>query len=251
MKRNQKVAAQRIQKEKFARIQFPVLTPKNENQRLYFDALKHDTLVVASGSAGTGKTIVACYHAARKLHYKDIKKVVLLRAYQPLAGRSIGFLPGTAEEKLIPYYQQLLDYFEDCLGKASVEISVKSKEIEICSLETIRGRSWEDCIVIVDEAQNLYPQEVQALMTRIGENCQMIICGDDSGIQTDVKKGMDGLTYLQKVCDKYNISDTSFIKFCRDDIVRSGMTREFVVAFEEEYLLEQQGKGIIKEAKRG
>ena len=243
MKRNQKVAAQRVQKEKFARIQFPVLTPKNENQRLYFDALKHDTLVVASGSAGTGKTIVACYHAARKLHYKDIKKVVLLRAYQPLAGRSIGFLPGTAEEKLIPYYQQLLDYFEDCLGKAIVEISVKSKEIEICSLETIRGRSWEDCIVIVDEAQNLYPQEVQALMTRIGENCQMIICGDTT--QTDVIKGANGLAYLKQVIERYNISETSFVKFTPEDIVRSGMTKEFVLAFEKELELEQQGKGIL------
>lgn len=245
MKRNQKVQAQRIQKEKFARIQFPVLTPMNENQRLYFDALKHDTLVVATGSAGTGKSIVACYHAARKLHYKDIKKVVLIRAYQPLAGRSIGFLPGTAEEKLIPYYQQLLDYFEDCLGKASVEISVKSKEIEICSLETIRGRSWNDCIVIVDEAQNLYPSEVQALMTRIGDNCQMIICGDTT--QTDVNKGKNGLVYLQQVCSKYEISDSSFIKFTPVDIVRSGMTREFVLAFEKEAELELQGKGILND----
>jgi phosphate starvation-inducible protein PhoH len=88
-------------------------------------------------------------------------------------------------------------------------------------------------------------------MTRIGDNCQMIIAGDDSGIQTDVKKGMDGLTYLQKVCQKYQIDETAFIKFNRDDIVRSGMTRQFVVAFEEEYLLEQQGKGILKETKKG
>jgi phosphate starvation-inducible PhoH-like protein len=245
MKRNQKATEQRVVKEKFVRAVFPTLLPKNENQKLLADALKSTSLVVAQGSAGTGKTIFACYHAARKLHYNDIKKIVLIRAYQPLAGRSIGFLPGTAEEKLLPFYQQMIDYLEDCLGKASVEIAIKNRVVEICSLETIRGRSWDNCIVIVDEAQNLYPQEVQALVTRMGENCQMIICGDDSGIQTDVKKGMDGLTYLSKVVSKYKIEDTAFISFTRDDIVRSGMTRDFVVAFEDEYALQKSNKPHI------
>lgn len=243
MKRNQK--AERVVKEKFVRAVFPTLLPKNENQKQLADALKSTSLVVAQGSAGTGKTIFACYHAARKLHYNDIKKIVLIRAYQPLAGRSIGFLPGTAEEKLLPFYQQMIDYLEDCLGKASVEIAIKNRVVEICSLETIRGRSWDNCIVIVDEAQNLYPQEVQALVTRMGENCQMIIAGDDSGIQTDVKKGMDGLTYLSKVVSKYKIEDTAFISFTRDDIVRSGMTRDFVVAFEDEYALQKSNKPHI------
>jgi phosphate starvation-inducible PhoH-like protein len=243
MKRNQKV--ERTVKEKFVRAVFPTLLPKNENQKKLAESLKSTSLVVAKGSAGTGKTIFACYHAARKLHYNDIKKIVLIRAYQPLAGRSIGFLPGTAEEKLLPFYQQMIDYLEDCLGKASVEIAIKNRVVEICSLETIRGRSWDNCIVIVDEAQNLYPQEVQALVTRMGENCQMIICGDDSGIQTDVKKGMDGLTYLSKVVSKYKIEDTAFISFTRDDIVRSGMTREFVVAFEDEYALQKSNKPHI------
>lgn len=232
MKRRLKEQTDRVQKEKFVRTQFPVLTPRNENQKKLFEALKYDTVVVAQGSAGSGKTIVGCYHAARKLHFGDVKKVVLVRAYQPLAGRSIGFLPGTLEEKLIPYYRQMLDYFEDCLGKASVDIALKNTTIEICSLETIRGRSWSDCIVIVDEAQNLYPQEVQALMTRIGDNCQMIVCGDTT--QTDVRKGKNGLSYLQEIVERYEIADTCFVTFTKDDIVRSGMTRDFVVAFEKE-----------------
>lgn len=226
---------EKIIKEKFTRQPFPSLLPRNDKQKQLLEAFKYSTVVVAKGSAGTGKTILACYYAARKLHYNDIKKIVLIRAYQPLAGRSIGFLPGTAEEKLIPYYQQLLDYFEDCMGKGVVDTNVKAKSIEICSLETIRGRSWQNCIVIVDEAQNLYPEEVQALMTRIGEDCQMIICGDDSGIQSDVKKRKDGLTYLYEIVSKYNISDVSFVNFAPEDIVRSGITKEFVLAFEAEY----------------
>jgi phosphate starvation-inducible PhoH-like protein len=158
----------------------------------------------------------------------------LIRAYQPLAGRSIGFLPGTLDEKLMPYYQQMIDYFEDYLGKATTEIHLKQKTIEICSLETIRGRSWERAIIIVDEAQSLFVPEVQALVTRIGEGSQMIFCGDNSGTQTDVRVGTDGLTYLEQLVLRYEITDTAFVKFTRDDIVRSGITKEFVVAFEEE-----------------
>lgn len=247
MKRSQKTQDQLVKKEKFARATFPVLLPKSDNQSKLLEAFKYNTLVVASGCAGTGKSILACWHAAKRLHYGDIKKVVLIRAYQPLAGRTIGFLPGELEMKLMPYYQQLIDYFEDYLGKATTEIHLKNKTIEICSLETIRGRSWSDCIIIVDEGQSLFVPEIQALTTRIGENSQMIICGDNSGVQTDVKNGMDGLTYLEKLTTRYNISDTAFVKFNRDDIVRSGITREFVVAFEEEMIKDHTGQAIISQ----
>ncbi len=234
MKRAEKTVVERVKKEKFVRDDFPTLTPRNEKQKILLEELRRSTLVAATGSAGTGKTIMACWHAARKLHYGDVKKVILIRAYQPLAGRSIGFLPGTLDEKLMPYYQQMIDYFEDYLGKATTEIHLKQKTIEICSLETIRGRSWERAIIIVDEAQSLFVPEVQALVTRIGEGSQMIFCGDNSGTQTDVRVGTDGLTYLEQLVVRYEITDTAFVKFTRDDIVRSGITKEFVVAFEEE-----------------
>lgn len=245
MKRNQKVQSDRVQKEKFQRNQFPVLNPKSEHQKELFEALKYSTIVVAQGSAGVGKTMVACYHAAKKLHFGDIKKVVLIRAYQPLAGRTIGMLPGSAEEKLFPFYQQMIDYFEDFLGKATTEIHLKNKTIEICSLETIRGRSWADAIVILDEAQSLFVPEVQALTTRIGEHCQMIFCGDNTGNQTDVKNGMDGLTYLNKLASKYKIPDIEFVSFTRDDICRSDIVKDFVIAYEEELLADEQGKETI------
>ena len=234
MKRAAKTVTERVRKEKFVRHDFPMLTARNEKQKELISQLLTSTLVAATGSAGTGKTIIACWHAAYKLHIGHIRKVVLIRAYQPLAGRSIGFLPGTLDEKLMPYYQQMIDYFEDYLGKATTEIHLKQKSIEICSLETIRGRSWERAIIIVDEAQSLFVPEVQALVTRIGEGSQMIFCGDNSGTQTDVRIGMDGLTYLEQLVSRYDIDDSAFIKFTRDDIVRSGITKDFVVAFEEE-----------------
>lgn len=245
MKRNQKTQDMRVKKEKFQRVQFPSLTPKNERQKELLEAFAYDTLIVAQGSAGVGKTLLACWHAAKKLHHGDIKKVVLLRAYQPLAGRTIGFLKGTAEEKLKPYYQQMLDYFEDYRGKATTDIDLAKGSIEICSLETIRGRSWDNTICIVDEGQNLFVPEVQALVTRLGEGSQMIICGDDTGFQTDVKNGMNGMAYLRKIVEKYDIPDCIFIDFNREDICRSGITKDFVIAFEEEMLADEKGTAII------
>lgn len=248
MKRSQKTQDMLIKKEKFQRVQFTPLTPMNKKQGELLDALKYNTLVVAEGSSGTGKTLLGCWHAAKRLHYGDIKKVVLIRAYQPLAGRTIGMLPGEALDKLKPFYQQMIDYFEDYLGKATTEIHIKQCTIEICSLETIRGRSWSDAIIIVDESQSLFVPEVQALVTRIGENSQMIFCGDDSGFQTDVKNGMNGLTYLRKLTDRYGISETAFVHFTKEDVVRSGITKEFVLAFEEEAELDKTGEAIISKA---
>lgn len=245
MKRNQKDQAQRIQKEKYLRVQFPVLNPLNAKQKDFLDALKSNTLVVAKGSAGTGKTLMSVWHAAKRLHYGDIKKVVLIRAYQPLAGRSIGFLPGDAMAKLMPFYQQMIDYFEDYLGKASTDIHIKNGTIEICSLETIRGRSWSDAVIIVDESQGLFVPEVQALTTRVGTDSQIIFCGDNTGPQNDIKKGLDGLTYLERICSKYSIEDCSFVSFGRDDVVRSGLTKEFVIAYEDEIEAEFSKTSII------
>jgi len=250
MKRNLKVREQVVQKEKFARQTFPQLLPKNENQRVLLDSFQYDQLVVAQGSAGTGKSILSVWHAAKQLQSKKVKKVILIRAYQPLAGRTIGMLPGTAAEKLMPFYQQLIDYFEDFLGKASTEIHIKNETIQICSLETIRGRSWDDAIIIIDEAQCLFVPEVQALVTRVGENSQIIFCGDDTGMQTDVKNGMNGLRYLRKLTEKYNISSSSFVNFTREDICRSGLTKEFVIAFEEEMLEDERGTAIVSQSEQ-
>lgn len=250
MKRRQKTQDMLVKKEKFQRNEFPQLLPKNENQKKFLEAVKYDTIIVGEGSSGVGKTLLACWYAAKKLHYGDVKKIVLIRAYQPLAGRTIGLLPGTATEKLLPFYQQMIDYLEDYLGKATTQIHLTQGTIEICSLETIRGRSWDDAIIVVDESQNLFVPEIQALCTRLGDNTQMIFCGDDTGFQTDVKNGMNGLTYLRKLVDKYDIPDISFITFTRDDICRSGITKSFVICFEDEMIADKKGTAIISQTEQ-
>jgi phosphate starvation-inducible PhoH-like protein len=221
--------------------QFPSFPPKTENQKYFVESLEYDSIAIAAGCAGTGKTVLSIHKAAQKLYTGKIKKIVLIRAYQPLAGRSIGFLPGELEEKLLPYYRQMIDYLEDFLGKSFVEIHMKDKSIEICSLETIRGRSWDDTVVVVDESQNLYPEEIQALVTRIGQGSQMYLIGDDSGIQTDIKNSVEGLSYLLGIVEKYNIPDVGITYFGYDDILRSPITKSFVIAFDKEL---QEKKGL-------
>lgn len=202
--------------------------------------MQQKTLVVAAGSAGTGKTLLSLYHAAKQLLEGRTKKIVLIRAYQPLAGRSIGFLPGELEDKLLPYYAQMLNYLEDFLTVPRVDVWRKSGAIEICSLETIRGRSWDYSTIIVDEGQNLYSEEIQALTTRIGEGSQMILLGDASGTQSDIKNKKDGLSYLLGIIDKYKIEDAAYTKLGYEDILRSGLTREFVIAYDKELQLEKE-----------
>lgn len=234
-KRAQKQKSALVQREKFqAQRQLPQVHPQTENQKFFVQSLNRDAVIVGKGVAGTGKTFLACYHAAKQLHNRNIQKVILIRAYQPLAGRSIGLLPGTLEEKLMPFYQQMIDYLEDILGKTTTEIHIKNKTIEICALEAIRGKSWDNAVIICDEAQNLFVPEIQALTTRIGENTQMIFIGDGSGVQTDVRKGMNGLEYLEKIVKKYTIPDVGFIEFGYNDILRSDITRSFVIAYDKE-----------------
>jgi len=213
---------------------FKGVTPKTENQKFFVESLKEDTICVCAGYAGTGKTLLACSHAAEMLYTGKIKKIVLIRAYQPLAGRSIGLLPGEIMDKLKPYYQQMLDYLEDFLGKPQMEIHLKRGSIEICSLETIRGRSWDDTCVLVDEAQNLFIEEIQALTTRVGTNSQLILMGDDSGLQSDITDKQNGLAYLLGLVEKYDIPSVGVTYLDIEDILRSEVTKSFVIAFDKE-----------------
>ncbi len=224
------------------------LTPKTQGQEQLIKALESAAMVIAEGCAGTGKTYVSCAHASKRLINNDISKIILIRAYQPLAGRTIGFIPGTLEEKLYPYYLQMIEYLEDFLGKENVALWLKSGKIEICSLETVRGRSWHNAAVIVDESQNLFKEEVEALTTRLGDNCQMIFCGDDSGTQTDVK-GENGLTYLKRIIQKYNIEDSQSVIFYPADIIRSNIVKQFVLAYHSEYLNKGKKTRIAKSTK--
>lgn len=208
------------------------LKAKTKGQSVLLSLLRECQMVVADGSAGSGKTYVTLMYAAKEFLDGKFEKIVIYRAYQPLAGRTVGFLKGSEKDKLMPYMAEQVALLEKFLGKGFVEVGLSSGTIELGLLEAVRGRSFESAFILVDEAQLLTPAEIQALTTRIGEGSQMVFIGDSN--QTDNRSKSGGLRYLANIVEKYGIQDVGFVSFTSQDCVRSGLVRDFLLAYDEE-----------------
>jgi len=163
---------------------------------------------------------------------KDVSKIVITRPNVPIS-TSLGFFPGTLEEKVGPWIIPIMSTLEAYLGKGVIESQVKNGNIEAVPFETIRGRSFEDTFVILDEAQNTTLEEMKAFVTRLGEHSTCAITGDLT--QSDIGS-VNGLSHLLKLIDKSEALKryVGVIEFTSDDIVRSGICQLFVEAFEAE-----------------
>lgn len=205
----------------------PPLHPKTQGQAEYIQAIDDNKVIVASGYAGTGKTKIAGHKAGEWLRTGRIQRIIVARPYVQM-GKSAGLRPGTTEEKLFPYVRSILESIRYACGTA-YDYHMRKGEIEIQALEDIRGRSFdENCVLIIDEAQNATPEEIRAIVTRLGRGAKLILCGDPH--QKDIP-GMSGIIYLQSLIERHNISNTAWIEFDVDDIVRSDIVKEFVLAF--------------------
>jgi len=205
------------------------LVPRNENQQLYLDALKSSDQVIVFGPAGTGKTYCVATFAANEYHLKNMHKIVITRPHVAV-GKDIGYLPGTLEEKCAPWALPVIDVLEKHLSKGVVETGLKNQNIEVAPLALMRGRSFEDTFVIVDEAQNITLPELKMLVTRIGEGSKLVLNGDVQ--QSDLKEA-DGLTKLVHYAKKYMLP-IPIIEFTIDDVVRSDICKEWIKVFTEE-----------------
>lgn len=198
--------------------------PLNFIQGAYLDAIKSNDIIFGIGSAGTGKTFIAATYAAEQLFYKKIDKIILTRPNIE-TGRGLGFLPGTLEEKYAPYLLPFDAIFSHALGRGFYEYALKSKTIEPTPLGFLRGTTFEDCIVLVDEAQNCTREEMKMLLSRIGRNCKMIFSGDTE--QADIPN-----SGLDDACDRLeNIKGVEVIEFLDEDIVRSEMCKQIIMAY--------------------
>lgn len=203
---------------------FKEVQPLNFIQGEYLDAIKHNDVIFGIGSAGTGKTFIAANYAASQLFHRKISKVILTRPNVE-TGRGLGFLPGTLEEKYAPYLLPFDAIFTKALGKGFYEYALKNKDIEPTPLGFLRGTTFDNCIVLVDEAQNCTKEEMKMLLSRIGKDCKMIFSGDteqsdipDSGLEDAVNR-LEG------------ISGIEVIEFIDDDIVRSAMCKKIIQAY--------------------
>lgn len=203
---------------------FRDVKPLNFIQGEYLDAIRSCDITFGVGSAGTGKTYVAASYAAGELYNRRITKIILTRPNVE-TGRGLGFLPGELDEKYAPYLQPFDQVFTRTLGKGFYEYALKSKSIEPKPLGFMRGASFENCIILVDEAQNLTKTEFKMLLSRIGKNCKVILSGDPK--QTDIPDSglLDACRRLEK------IPGVEVVNFRDDDIVRSPMCKQVILAY--------------------
>ncbi|MBB4039124.1 phosphate starvation-inducible PhoH-like protein [Microvirga flocculans] len=216
--------------EKFSHERRPEpIRPLTPNQGVYLDALRDSQQIIVMGPAGTGKTFIAGTHAADQLRLHRVRRVIITRPNVP-AGRSLGYFPGTLEEKFAPWVAPLTGVISQRLGSNVFDNAVRNDDIIVVPFETMRGSSWDHSLIILDEAQNTLPQEMKLFLTRIGEGSQVIINGDVS--QTDLKE-TSGLRKVIHMVKKYSLP-VPIIEFTMDDIVRSDICAQWVRAFHEE-----------------
>ena len=206
------------------------IEPTTKNQELVFKTWKSGDNLVLNGSAGTGKTFVSLYLALEKIFSKSrIKKLVIIRSVVPT--RDLGFLPGTVEEKLsafeTPYQQMCTELFND---KNSYETLKTKNQIEFLSTSYIRGTTFNNSILIIDECQNLTFHELDSIITRVGNNCRIIFCGDY--YQSDFKQAKDKAGIIEFIDIIEHLNRFSVIEFDWKDIVRSDFVRDYIMTKE-------------------
>ena len=204
----------------------PPVKALNPTQADYLKALHRSPQVIVLGPAGTGKTWIAATHAADLLRNRQIEQIILTRPNVP-CGRSLGFFPGSLEDKFAPWAQPVAQAIKERIGKAAYDIALKNGSIELVPFEVMRGRSWKNAFVLLDEAQNCTPAEIKTFLTRIGDDCTVVINGDVS--QCDLAAD-GGLRVVIDMIAAQNLP-VPVIEFTRADIVRSGICAMWVEAF--------------------
>jgi phosphate starvation-inducible protein PhoH and related proteins len=200
------------------------------NQLLLVNDFKTNDLIIAEGPAGTGKTYTSIALAVRALKEREVKKIILTRPAVE-AGERLGFLPGDMKEKLDPYLQPLYDALHDMIPFKKLETWIEDGTVQIAPLAFMRGRTLENAIVILDEAQNATMSQLKMFLTRMGVSSKFIMTGDTTQIDLP-KKNDSGL--IQAIRILSNIEGISIIKFDERDIVRHKLVKRIVRAYENE-----------------
>ena len=205
------------------------ILPRSKNQKKYFELLNSKDIVFAYGPAGTGKTFLAVAKAVASLQQGLVKKIILSRPAVE-AGEKLGFLPGDLKEKVDPFLRPIYDALYDMMPFDQVEKKLSNNIIEIAPIAFMRGRTLEDCYIILDEAQNTTKIQMKMFLTRLGKNSKMVVVGDTTQIDL-VSKNDSGLIDASKTLN--NIEDIGFIQLDQKDVVRHEVVRKIINAYED------------------
>ena len=202
------------------------IRPKTVGQRAYTTSIRDNTITFGIGPAGTGKTYLAMAMAIAALKRREVDRIVLARPVVE-AGESLGFLPGTLQEKLDPYVRPLYDALFDMTDIEKGNALIEQGVIEIAPLAFMRGRTFNNSFVILDEAQNTTPEQMKMFLTRLGFSSKFVITGDTT--QRDVP-GQNGLDSARRVLS--GMADINFVDLTQEDIVRHTLVARIVGAYE-------------------
>lgn len=218
------------------------ITARTDNQQLLVKAFENNDLVFATGPAGSGKTFVAIALAVKALKNKEVRKIILSRPAVE-AGEKLGFLPGEMKDKLDPYLQPLYDALQDMIPAAKLKEYMENNVIQIAPLAFMRGRTLNDAVIILDEAQNTTTHQIKMFLTRLGMNAKMIVTGDVTQIDLPPST-TSGLIQAMQILK--GVNGIGKIEFTKKDIVRHKLVQRIVEAYDK---FDDKRKKELKEAK--
>jgi phosphate starvation-inducible PhoH-like protein len=201
---------------------------RSEKQSEYIKALRENSIVMALGPAGTGKSFLAVSVGITLLMEKKVERVILSRPAVE-AGEKLGFLPGDMKEKVDPYLRPLYDALYDLFGYEQIQKKIESGEIEIAPLAFMRGRTLKNSFAILDEAQNATETQIKMFLTRIGENSKLVVNGDPTQIDL-MNKSHSGLVKSKKILSR--IEEIKIVEFDHKDVVRHPLISRIIQAYQ-------------------
>lgn len=204
------------------------ISARTPNQEKLVQTFAENDLTFALGPAGTGKTYIAIALAVRALKNREARKIILSRPAVE-AGEKLGFLPGDMKDKIDPYLQPLYDALEDMIPAVKLREYMETKVIQIAPLAFMRGRTLNDAIIVLDEAQNTTVHQIKMFLTRLGMNAKMIVTGDVTQIDLP-RSTQSGLVQALKILD--GIPGVGLVEFGKKDIVRHSLVQRIVEAYE-------------------
>jgi phosphate starvation-inducible PhoH-like protein len=205
------------------------IAPKTVTQKRYVDAIRRSTITFGIGPAGTGKTYLAMALAVAALHERQVARIILTRPAVE-AGERLGFLPGDLMAKVDPYLRPLFDALYDMLDPDRANSLMERGTIEVAPLAFMRGRTLNDSFIILDEAQNTSPEQMQMFLTRLGFGSKVVVTGDVT--QIDLPRDQrSGLIHVQDILS--DVNDIAFVRFGHQDVVRHKLVQRIVEAYKQ------------------